>query len=448
MISTEVLVDGSRMLFVKRADPALADDVARLRREATMLELARHPGVVEVATPPRGSAPGRAETAPAPIELRTIYAGARTLASAELTPDLALTALSAAAETLADLHGLGLVHGRVDADHVVITGSARAVVCGFGEAGLAGDQRPDGQILLPSLDVASLGALLSSLLDRLEDPAPPPPARRRIADVAALRCLVDRATVADTRLRPSARAFASALDAARPRPAAAAARPPGPGAVARPLEAVATPPGPDAPSASRRADAATSSADRSITRARRSNLVSTGARRRGSWVLAAVGATTAITAIGFGLSTLTEPTHRSATAASSASSAVPDEHEADEADGNDLEGGSRAQPGGVIDLAGRRYSIGTSDDQVLHAVWSCAGPDAAVLVRPDGSVYRFESMAETGHDVQGLPAGHLPAGAAAQLVRDANGCVELQAGDVLDAVTLVIASASTPATPS
>ena len=145
--------------------------------------------------------------------------------------------------------------------------------------------------------------------------------------------------------------------------------------------------------------------------------------------LAGLGMVLAVSAIGLGLTSSLGP---SAGPVSTGAAAPA------------LESG--AQPGGRITLGGRRYSLGTADDQIVHAVWGCAGPDVPVLVRPDGAVFRFESLAETGHDTSGLASGHLPAGVAVHLVRDDEGCLELQAGSGSRAVTLTIPSAPTTST--
>ncbi|MGZ4718640.1 MAG: hypothetical protein ACXWCB_18270, partial [Acidimicrobiales bacterium] len=212
MITSELVAENGRTFVVKRADPAADADAARLAREATMLAIARHPGVVEVAPGPDPPDPARA-----PVELRTVHAGARTLAAPDIDPLAALQALATTAETVADLHALGLVHGRLDPDHIVLTSSGRAVLCGFAEAGLAGDRRPDGTVLVPSVDVAALGARLAEALDRLREPTSGP--RRAAVDRAGLARLVERAAAADAGLGPSARAVAAGLAAALPRPA-------------------------------------------------------------------------------------------------------------------------------------------------------------------------------------------------------------------------------------
>jgi hypothetical protein len=43
-------------------------------------------------------------------------------------------------------------------------------------------------------------------------------------------------------------------------------------------------------------------------------------------------------------------------------------------------------------------------------VWNCAGPEALVLVRPDGAVFRFDGLATTGHDVLGVLVGRVGVG--------------------------------------
>ncbi len=216
MTTCELAAVGRRTLVIKRADPADRADEARLAHEATMLAMARHPGVVEV--DPHPDAPDPADAVgprPTALELRTVYAGSRTLAAADLDPLAALRALVVAAGTLADLHAVGLVHGRLDPDHIVLTGTGRAVLCGFAEAGLSGDRRSDGEVLTPSTDVAALGARLAEVLALA--PEPIRATRHDTVDRVGLAPLIARAT-ADPGLRPSARAFAATLAAALPRP--------------------------------------------------------------------------------------------------------------------------------------------------------------------------------------------------------------------------------------
>src|SRR5687767_10334318 len=115
--------DEGRPVLVKEGD---ADALAR---EAAVLAVARHPGVVEVA----GEAPGR-------LVLR--WVGTRTLA--HLTPPVEQAAVLAAslAATVADLHALGLRHGRITPGRVVLDAAGRPVLCGFAGAALRGEDGP------------------------------------------------------------------------------------------------------------------------------------------------------------------------------------------------------------------------------------------------------------------------------------------------------------------
>ena len=115
----EVVSDGDRPLVVKRAD---GSDAARLQAEAERLRAATHPGVVQVVSSgPVGTG----------WELRMVHAG-RPLEIVPEMPAAQVAAMSASlATTLADLHGCGLVHGRVDPSHVLVGPHGRPVLCGF-----------------------------------------------------------------------------------------------------------------------------------------------------------------------------------------------------------------------------------------------------------------------------------------------------------------------------
>jgi hypothetical protein len=135
------------------------DDRARLDLEAQRLRTASHPGLVAVVGANALSADG---------ELRTRFAGDPV---SRWTGSLAHVAgLGAAvAATLADLHEIGIVHGRVDASHVLVGDDGRPRLCGLSHAG----------DVSPSDDVHDLGRLLHDLLRRL------PPQRRRLGRLGA-----------------------------------------------------------------------------------------------------------------------------------------------------------------------------------------------------------------------------------------------------------------------
>ena len=431
MITSELRTEGGRTLVVKRADPTVAVDAARLTREATMLAMARHPGVVEMAEQVDP------DEHPEHVELRTIFAGARTLAAPDLDSLIVARALAATAGTVADLHALGLVHGRIDPGHIVLTGSGRAVLCGFAEAGLAGDLRSDGQVLVPSLDVAALGALLHRAV---ADAAASPDPRRSGLDRPAAARLADRATAADPALRPSARTFAAGLAACLPAPPSSRtrARPSlpaeGPSVDRSPVDRSSAEPAAPA-SAPRPARPAPSPVDRDR-------------RRRGRRVLAVTGVVLAVVSLGLGVEALVDlrsgpgadPAGASPTSASptSAGESVPVEQPS----------AGAPQPGGQLEIDGRHLALGTAEDQVLQAVWGCTGSPTVVLVRPDGSVFRFDRLATPGQDVSGVLVGRVPDRAAVQVVSDADGCLALQAraGDRIETLSIPAAPPSpTPA---
>jgi hypothetical protein len=176
---------------------ATGDAVERLIRERRLLERASHPGVISLA----GRSPGD------PAELRTRYAGEPVARWTGSLP--AVAGLGAAvASTLSDLHDLGIVHGRLDATHILIGDDGRARLCGLSHPG--GATAAD--------DVAALGAVLGQLVERA--PAGRRGVLRRHAQAGgarrALLQVVDRAVDAVPTRRPSARGLAEALLAAVP----------------------------------------------------------------------------------------------------------------------------------------------------------------------------------------------------------------------------------------
>ena len=147
----------------------------RLRRRATLLRRAAHPGVVAVQTVtehPDGS-----------VTLTTVHAG-----TVVDRPDPAV--LSAAAETLADLHDRDIVHGRLGVGHVLVAADGTAVLCGLEGEGAPAD------------DVAALGRVVMALAEG-----------HRGAEAEAVRAAASRAIVDDPAARPSMRSLAAAFGA-------------------------------------------------------------------------------------------------------------------------------------------------------------------------------------------------------------------------------------------
>ncbi len=203
MDHAQIRVDhtGDRPSVVKSASPGPAAD--RLQRESTALEAAQHPGVVTFASFTH-DAHG--------VELRTRFCGSRTLANAGHLPVERIAGMMAAlATTVADLHELGVSHGRLTPDHVLIATDGRPVLCGLAEACLKAGASERNE------DVAQLGALVRDLLAPHDNAAPIPDTRlgRRATWAGyhrrALLNLADQATADDPLIRPTARQLAHNL---------------------------------------------------------------------------------------------------------------------------------------------------------------------------------------------------------------------------------------------
>lgn len=197
-VRTERGSDGLEV--VKIADVEV--DRRRLRHEATLLARAAHPGVVEVVSTRPGS-------------LRLRHAGTAVARLGPLAPDHAAAVVRRVATTVDDLHQLGLAHTRIDGDHVLVDAHGRPRLCGFAEA-------VDADAATRAADVAALGALLATMLDRAESVLWSPPQRglrnaaRRKRALGAFRLACAQAQADPPGRRPTARQFASAIHDALP----------------------------------------------------------------------------------------------------------------------------------------------------------------------------------------------------------------------------------------
>ena len=188
--------DGIHVL-VKRGSGAAAK---RLRAEGETLAMAKHPGVVELV-----SMHDDAEE----VTLRLAHVTGRNLLD---QPPLDARQLSAVfaevAQTLADLHALGVAHTNLGAEHIILDRHLHATLCGFGSACRSDSKPPTNGVLdhhtignSARLDVISIGRLLDrevarSLDDQLsEDREPTVIALRHIADLAD--CATDPARVVE-----------------------------------------------------------------------------------------------------------------------------------------------------------------------------------------------------------------------------------------------------------
>ena len=333
-------LDGSgRLLAVKHGASA---------HEAERLAALRHPGVVEFVAfqDDQGT-------------LSTVLVGTHSLATAgRIDPERAAGLIAALAVTIADLHDLGVVHGRLEPSHVLLGPAGRPVVCSFSGAAGVGEPPPQTPPVAeafadpaaapcgpaaPGTDVYGLGALLTWMLDGAAPDFEPIPAqrlawspgRRRWSgwERRALLNLADQATADDPSVRPTARELAAAVVAAVPGAHLTDAR----GGPAPPPSE----PGPPK-------------------------------RPRGLMALAGVG----LVLLVWGASMVrTGPT----------------------GNGSDE---PVAVDGGVVEVGGARYAVGQKGDQVTVGDWDCDGRATVALLRPGtGEVFVFPGWAEPGHDL-------------------------------------------------
>ncbi len=225
-----VALDPEGPVAVKTATGA--DDVARLRLEAERLERAGHPGLVAVV----GAATGGVDEARADfgaedgtedsvegrasVEIRTRFAGDPvTHWSGSVGAVAGLGA--AVAATLADLHDIGVVHGRLDATHILVGDDGRPRLCGLSHPGGAA----------PHDDVAALGLVLGEVLERATTGPRSWPWRGRTsaAHRRALEQVLAWASDPVPSRRPNARLLASSILSAVPGAELLAPGPPFPG---------------------------------------------------------------------------------------------------------------------------------------------------------------------------------------------------------------------------
>ncbi len=371
--ATGVEVDGDRAVVVKRCPAAGA---GRLRREGERLRQASHPGVVQVVrSAPHGDG----------WELRTGHAGRALAAIVPGTVAAAAGVAAAVASTLADLHALGIVHGRLDASHVLIGDQGRPVLCGFGDG--TGDARPED-------DVAAVGRLLADRLggDADLEPIPERRWRRRRAwagwERRALLLLADQACAEPATARPTARRLAAAIAEAVPDvvPAASPGRPDDTGD------------GVDVAPAHLRAAA--------TDRPRRSAPVAAAA-------LAGAGCLLLVAAALGRRDGVDPPVQRVDAASPSTSAPEVVKHTA------------RPVAGSVVSAGGNRYRVGQPGDQVLLGDWDCDGTATPALLRPGtGEVFVFEAWASDGPLVV-EPVVQVPAADALVSEVSAGGCPSL-----------------------
>ncbi|HEX6597187.1 MAG TPA: hypothetical protein VF045_09640 [Acidimicrobiales bacterium] len=409
----EAVDDRGRKVAIKRADGG--EESARLRREADLLEVAAHPGLVELVAFEDGPK----------TTLRTLWVGGPSLADVRpLDVEEVAGVVAATASTLADLHAVGLVHGAVEPAHVVLDEEGRPVLCGLGSGGLAGEPcGPGGAVLDAASDVADLGQVLSALVADATG-------RVRGAGADALRRLADRAR-GPAGNRPTARELADAVHdavggARLPRQQPEPVETPTP---VRPgLEGLRRPvlPRPVAPPRRR-------------------------LRLAGLGLFAAAGVG-AVVLLGSTQASSTAPSSMASPAVPTTVRAVPAAPSAPEPvvpttsarpvvpagcpalEGPlsaDVDGDGCADPvryvDGVVEAAGRRWEVGQAGDVVALGDWTCAGRRSLAVLRPStGEVFAFTGWAQAGVEVQAPLVGRVTGGQALRAADlDGDGCNEL-----------------------
>jgi len=336
---------------------------AHMRAEAARLAAIDHPGVVQFVE--------LRETGEGPV-LLTRYVGPRTLATiGPVTTGRAAGLVADLASTVADLHALGIVHGALGPEHVLVTGD-RVVLCG-----LAAD--PEGRV--PADDVLGIGLALRGLLDPELEEEPIPDRRpwRRVPwqgyRQRALLTLADQATDDEPGRRPGARALADTIRELLGTPATAAAG--GNRPAAAPL--------------GRRQAIVDLVAIRLRRRSRPSRERPTRPRR--ALALGAVGAVVAaVGAVGATSRPAPGPVEAAVTVPDlSPSCPTPDAPVAADVDGDGCPNAVRIGPGWV-EVDHRRYRVGRIEDEVRVGDWDGDGRATVALLRPDADeVWLFPS---------------------------------------------------------
>lgn len=307
------------------------EEADRLRRCGQRLATVAHPGVVQLVS--SGGDERR-------WELVTTHAGRPIDAAPGLTPAQVAHVLSQVATTLADLHDLHCVHGRLAARHILLGPEGRPTLCGFGP------EAPEGAC--PADDVAALGRIVPELV-AADQPVEPIPerrwSRRRRWDGwarATLLTIADQACAEPPSRRPTARRLAASLADAF---------------------SEATPP-------AHVQDAGPPGDDRIGTRLR---LAAAG--------LVVVAASPAVVGALTGGAPVASPEERGAV------------DTVDTVDIDDID--DVAVEGRVVSVGSQRWEVGQPGDVVTVGDWDCDGIVTPAVLRPTtGEVFVFERWAD------------------------------------------------------
>jgi tRNA A-37 threonylcarbamoyl transferase component Bud32 len=416
--ATTIDRQGGALVVRKRRNDAAGR--AQLGREHALLQRLPHPGVTKALA---------FEDDGEQATLTLAHAGNRSVAGTHHPGiDECARIIAAVAETVADLHRLGVVHGNLAADHVVLDAAGRPVIIGFGTCASRADDA-DASAPSAAADVHDLGELLDLLLDRNREGgrfASMAPSRtawrvRRAEMVAGreLRALARHATADDPAQRPSARQFAARAARCVPPPPSRPLRRPAPPAPSTPSTPSAAVPSP-----------APRSPKRGVVPAL-ALLVTIVA------VLAAVARPTerpslepAVTASAITAGAVLAPTTtRSPSAPSAPTTSLPSDPGTGLPPTRSVAPRPRVAAAGIVEHEGHRYHVGEPGDEVAIGDFGCRGVEVAVVLRPgSGEVFVFDGWADESADRVAeaftvVPIGsHLVAPGA-----DQQGCVPLKA---------------------
>jgi hypothetical protein len=408
-------VTGVTQTYVKQACGARR--VAYLQAEADLLVVAAHPGVVELIRS------HEVEDGAWELELRLVHGDNLTVGPSWSAEEVAGFG-AAAATTLADLHDLGIAHGRLRPDHLLVDQVGRPLLCGMGGArrGVVGETEADPR----PLDVSALARCLIELL--------PPNAPRD------LRRPLDRAISARHRRPLTARQLARSLSHAVPGSRLPAVGPPGsvyPGAVAS-SGAVASPP----------AESASLGTLESDRRTRSGHGTGVPAHPRTRKVLGLIMAAIVVVGLGIGLwmvSARPSGVGRAHSAPPTAPHlAAPGGGPGSEVPGvspkpvvpvgqrratcppADLGCGPIRRSEGVLTTASGRYRFGAADDVVVLGRWTCSSEAFPALLRPTtGQVWVFDAWAVGRARVAAHLVATIKGGRSLRVMPGAGGCDRL-----------------------
>lgn len=338
---TRRIVEHDDHLVVKEATTSGRDD---LRREAEVLEALRGPDVVSMVSLDDG---------PESTRLTLRDTGGPSLAAALVAPTTTardrMLLLAAACRTVAGLHASGWAHGRLCADHVLLTSRGRTRLCSLADA----------------------------------HPVQVDPATARLDRIALLR-MVDDLTVT-AHQAPRRRILERIRTGLLARRTARLPDDPDPLVLARILDRCA--------GRERRRP------DRWLPRAPTRGITT---RRRGRPSPAAAGVASVVLAVTvaavLGSSTFDDPPSVSTASADPSSSRT-----------SDRAAPTASVIDGVVMFDGRRYRVGDSGDLVAVGDWDCDGTSTvAIITSGSDAVQVFDEWATAATPATARTIGHVP----------------------------------------